>query len=33
MMELEGFLPSETSRKEKDKYCMISYMWNLKQQQ
>ena len=28
-MYLEGIMLSETSRTEKDKYC-ITYMWNLK---
>lgn len=29
-MELEGNMASEISQIEKDKYCMISPMWNLK---
>ena len=29
-MGLEIIILSETSQKEKDKYHMISYMWNLK---
>ena len=28
-MDLEIIILSETSQKEKDKYHMISYMWNL----
>ena len=28
-MNLEGIMLSETSQKEKDKYCMVSLMWNL----
>ena len=24
-----GVMPSEISQTEKDKFCMISYMWNL----
>ena len=29
-MELEVFILSEVSKKEKDKYHMITYAWNLK---
>ena len=29
-MELEGIMLSEISQTEKDKYIVISYMWNLK---
>ena len=29
-MELETLILSEVSQKEKDKYHMISHMWNLK---
>ena len=29
-MDLEGIMLSEISQTEKDKYCMISHMWNLK---
>ena len=29
-MDLEGIMLSEISHIEKDKYCMISLMWNLK---
>ena len=29
-MELETFILSEISQKEKDKYYTISHMWNLK---
>ena len=29
-MDIEGIVPSEISQKEKDKYCMISLMWNIK---
>ena len=29
-MDLEGIMLSEVSQTEKDKYCMISYMWKLK---
>ena len=30
-MELEDTMLSETSQKQKDKYCMIiTYMWNMK---
>ena len=28
-MELETFIPSEVGQKEKDKYHMISHIWNL----
>ena len=28
-MQLEITIPSEVSQKEKDKYCMISHIWNL----
>ena len=31
-MDLEGIMLSEISQTDKDKYCMISYMWNLKKQ-
>ena len=29
-MDLEGIILSEISQTEKDKYCVISHMWNLK---
>ena len=29
-MDLEIIILSEISQKEKDKYCDITYMWNLK---
>ena len=29
-MDLEIFMLSETSQAEKDKYCLISLIWNLK---
>ena len=29
-MDLEGIMLNEISQTEKDKYCMISLMWNLK---
>ena len=29
-MDLEGIMLSEISQTEKDKYCMLSHMWNLK---
>ena len=29
-MDLEGIMLSEISQRKKDKYCMISHMWNLK---
>ena len=29
-MDLEGIILSEVSQKEKDKYHVIIYMWNLK---
>ena len=29
-MDLEGIMLSEISQMEKDKYCMISHIWNLK---
>ena len=29
-MDLEIIIPSEVSQTEKDKYHMISHMWNLK---
>ena len=29
-MNLENIVFSEISQKEKDKYCMISHLWNLK---
>jgi len=32
-MELEGIMLSEISQSEKDKYCMISLMWNLRNKQ
>ena len=28
-MDLEGIMPSDISWTEKDKYCMISHIWNL----
>ena len=28
-MDLEGIILSEISQTEKDKYCMISHIWNL----
>lgn len=31
MMDLEGIMLSEVRQKEKDKNCMISLMWNIKQ--
>ena len=30
-MDLEGIMLSEISQTEKDKYCMITDMWNLKE--
>ena len=32
-MDLEGIMLSEISQTEKDKYCIISHMWNLKKVQ
>ena len=29
-MDLKGIMLNEISQTEKDKYCMISHMWNLK---
>ena len=29
-MDIEIIIPSEVSQKEKDKYHMVTYMWNLK---
>ena len=29
-MNLEGIMLSEVNQTQKDKYCMISHMWNLK---
>ena len=29
-MDLEGIMLSKISQTEKDKYCDITYMWNLK---
>ena len=29
-MDLQGIVLSEISQTEKDKYCIINYMWNLK---
>ena len=29
-MDLEGIILSDISQTEKDKYCMISFIWNLK---
>ena len=29
-MDLEAIMLSEISQTEKDKYCMISHVWNLK---
>ena len=29
-MDLEGIMLTEISQKEKDKYCMVSLMWNMK---
>ena len=29
-MDLESVLYSEVSQKEKNKYCMLTYIWNLK---
>ena len=31
-MDIEGIMLSEISETKKDKYCMISFMWNLKEQ-
>ena len=28
--DLEGIMLSEISQTEKDKYCVVTYMWNLK---
>ena len=32
-MDLEGIMLNEVSLTEKDKYCMISLMWNIKHKQ
>ena len=29
-MDLESVIQSEVSQKEKNKYCMLTYIWNLK---
>ena len=29
-LDLEGIMLSEISQAEKDKYCVITYMWNSK---
>ena len=29
-LDLEGIMLSEISQTEKDKYCVITYMWNSK---
>ena len=29
-MDLEIIILSEVSQKEKDKYCMLTHIWNLK---
>ena len=29
-MDLEGIMISKKSQAEKDKYCVFSHMWNLK---
>ena len=29
-MDLEGIMLSEISQTEKEQYCMITHMWNLK---
>ena len=30
-MDLESVIQSEVSQKRKNKYCMLTYIWNLKQ--
>ena len=30
-IDLESVLQSEVSQKEKNKYCMLTHIWNLKQ--
>ena len=29
-MDLESVIQSEVSQKEKNKYCMLTYIWNIK---
>ena len=29
-MDLESVIQNEVSQKEKNKYCMLTYIWNLK---
>ena len=31
-MDIETVIQSEVSQKEKNKYCMLTYIWNLKKE-